>query len=339
MASANDFDHATPALRNVYKAIEAGRAQALESADAQIRTAERFGIKCLAFDQDGYPHRLAQCADAPTVLFVKGAVNFETAKILSVVGTRKPTDDGRMITDRIVGDLCQRHPDIVIVSGLAFGIDIVAHRAAMRHSRPTVGVVAHGLDTLYPAQHRKEAVQMVENDGALVTEFSFGTQPEAYNFVSRNRIIAGLADATLVVESGAKGGSLITVRNAFDYDRAVLAVPGFPGREQSQGCNDAIKRNIAALVENADDVDAQLGWDVPAAVKKAGGIQASLFPEPQNDDERAIVAALRAEDGLTASVIGQRSRLPISVVNVALLNMEFSGIVKSLPGNSYRLMI
>ncbi len=335
-ASEGDFPSNAKA---VFKSIARDREQALTFAQIQVDKADRYGVRMLAYTDEAYPSRLSECADAPVTLFCKGGVNFETAKILSVVGTRKPTDEGRILCERIITDLCSRHPDIVIVSGLAFGIDITAHRAALRVNRPTVAVVAHGLDVLYPSQHRDAATQMVR-DGAIVTEFPFGTQPEAYNFVARNRIIAGLADATLVVETGAKGGSLITTRNAFDYNRQVLAVPGFPGREESKGCNDLIKRNMAALVENADDIDNCLSWDLPASVRRQQeAVTPSLFSEPQTPEEQAIVAALRQEDGLTASVIGQRAHLPIAKVNVALLKMEFAGLVKALPGNSYRLMI
>ena len=335
-AAESDFP---AAARSLFASVTRDRDRALSFAQKQVANAERYSVRMHAFTDADYPRRLANCADAPAVLFCKGDVNFETAKVLAVVGTRKPSDEGRILCERIVGDLCLRHPDIVIVSGLAFGIDVTAHRAALRSHRHTVAVVAHGLDTIYPAQHRDVASQMA-SCGALVTEFPFGTQPEAYNFVSRNRVIAGLSDATLVVETAEKGGSLITTRCAFDYNRQVLAVPGFPGRELSRGCNGLIKRNVAALVECADDVDNCLGWDVPASARKTESERTpSLFANPQTPEEEAIVAALRQEDGLTASVIGQRTRLPIAKVNVALLNMEFAGLVKSLPGNSYRLML
>ena len=337
-AKPEDFAGAPAALRHLVKAVTDGRADALRRADLQIEKAERYGVHMLCYTDPEYPSRLASCPDAPAVLFVKGVVNFETAKVLSVVGTRKPTDEGRELTDSIVSELCRRHPDVVIVSGLAFGVDVTAHRAALRANRPTVGVVAHGLDVLYPSQHRDVASAMIHN-GALVREFCFGVQPESYNFVARNRVIAGLSDATLVIETGVKGGSLITTRCAFDYDRQVLAVPGFPGREQSRGCNDLIRRNVAALVESADDVDAALCWDVPAAARMAQTAQPSLFAEPQGDEQQAIAEALRAEDCLPASLIGQRTRLPMAAVNVALLNMEFAGLVRSMPGNCYKLLI
>ncbi len=336
-----DFADATPSLRNLANAIAAGREEAFRFADSQIEKAQRHEVRLLAFTDPDYPHRLAACPDAPVTLFVKGDVNFETAKLLSVVGTRRPSDEGRALCESIVTDICQRHPDIIIVSGLAFGIDVTAHRAALHAGRNTIGVVAHGLNTIYPTQHREIAAQMARQ-GAILSEFPFGTQPEAYNFVARNRIIAGLSDATLVVESALKGGSLITTRYAFDYDRQVLAVPGFPGREISSGCNDLIKRNVASLVESADDIDAVLSWDVPPAVRRAQEAKQatpSLFAEPQGPDQQAIVEALRNEDGLSASLIGQRTKLNIAAVNVALLNLEFAGIVKSLPGNSYRLLI
>lgn len=345
----DDIVHATPAdlptpntaLANALKNIPANLPDALQYADSQIDTARRYGIKTISITDADYPRRLAAIPDAPLTLFVKGDVNFETAKTLAVVGTRKPSDEGRTLCQGLISDLCRRHPDIIIVSGLAFGVDVTAHRAALSTGRPTVAVVAHGLNTIYPAQHRDVAAK-ISHAGAVVSEFPFGTQPEAYNFVSRNRIIAGLADATLIVESAVKGGSLITTRYAFDYDRQVLAVPGFPGRELSAGCNDLIKRNVATLVESADDVDAALSWDVPMVVRRAQEAQQatpSLFAQPQGPEQVAIVNALRSEDGLTASGICQRTHLNIQSVNVALLNLEFAGIVKSLAGNSYRLLI
>lgn len=336
--SAHEADY-PQSLKSTAKAVDRDRTQVLSFADAQVRQAERYNVRMLAYNDASYPRRLAQCADAPITLFCKGDADFETAKILSVVGTRRPTDEGRILCDRLITDICAHHPDLIIVSGLAFGVDITAHRAALKAGRPTIAVVAHGLDTIYPAQHRDAAAQIVKQ-GGLVSEFPFGTLPEAYNFAARNRIIAGLADATLVVETGAKGGSLITTRYAFDYDRQVLAIPGFPGREQSVGCNDLIKKGEAALVETADDIDKALNWQLsPSARKQLTSATPSLFKEPQTPEQEAIVAALRHENGLTASVIGQRTRIPIAMVNVALLQLEFAGVVKSLPGNSYRLLV
>ena len=341
-ADPDDFRDAPAPLRNLATTIAAQRLDALTFADKHIALAQRYGIRTLTPDDPGYPRRLAACPDAPLTLFVKGHVNLDNAKILSVVGTRRPSEEGRILTQRLVADLCRRHPDLIIVSGLAFGIDVTAHRAAILAGRPTVGVVAHGLDTLYPSQHRDVAAQMVHQGGALISEFPFETKPDTYNFVSRNRIIAGLADATLIVESALKGGSLITTRYAFDYDRQVLAVPGFPGRELSAGCNDLIRRNVAALVETPDDIDAALSWDLPAAVRRHHDAQQStpsLFSEPQGAEQLAIVQALKAEDGLSAGSICRRTNLNIATVNTELLNMEFAGLIKSLPGNSYRLLI
>lgn len=341
-ARPDDLVDATPSLRGVAKSINDSRDQALSFADQQIDLAQRYGVRTLAFTDQDFPRRLAACPDAPLTLFIKGNANLETAKILSVVGTRNPSDEGRLLTEKIVTDIARRHPDIVIVSGLAFGIDVTAHRTALRADRPTVAVVAHGLDTLYPAQHRDVASAMLRQGGALISEFPFGAKPDTYNFVSRNRIIAGLADATLVVESRLKGGSLITTRCAFDYDRQVLAVPGFPGREISAGCNDLIRRNVASLVESADDVDAALSWDVPASVRRAQDAllaTPSLFSQPQGPDQQAIVDALKAEDGLSAGLICQRTKIDIATVNVELLNLEFAGLIKSMPGNNYRLIV
>lgn len=308
---------------------------AFRRADVEIEFMQRYGIEAITYlDKNKYPERLLMCDDSPIVLYAKGVLDLNRPKVLSVVGTRHSSEEGREICERIIGDLSQRHKDMVIVSGLAYGIDVCAHRASLKNDVSTVGVLAHGLDTVYPSSHRDVACQML-GKGALLTEYMSQTQPDAPNFVARNRIVAGLSVATLVIESGDKGGSLITARLASSYNREVLAIPGSPYNEKSKGCNALIKSNIAALVESAEDIENELSWTPSGEQPKA--VQGSLFAQPANDDEKSIYAALLAENELTASVLSVKCKMPISKVNTLLLGMEFSGLVKALPGNRYRV--
>lgn len=305
----------------------------MKRVDAELEFIDRYGIEPLAFDDARFPVRLQRCDDSPIVVFTKGNVDFNVPKVLSVVGTRRPTDYGRELCERMISDLAQRHPSLVVVSGLAYGIDVCSHKAALKAGLATVGVVAHGLDTIYPAAHRNVAAQMVER-GALLTEYMSATRPDAPNFVQRNRIVAGVADATLVMESGRKGGSLITAHLAQGYNRDVMAVPGAPWQETSGGCNDLIKRSVAALVESADDIEYVTGWQPDGAHQQP--LQGRLFAEPATDDERLVYNTLIAEGELTASMLSIKCSMPMAKLNAMLLEMEFSGLVKALPGNAYR---
>ena len=309
--------------------------EAFRRAEAEIDFMQRYDIEAVSYlDKQRYPERVQYCDDSPIVLYVKGKADFNRQKVLSIVGTRQPSEEGKEICERIVADLAANHPDVLIVSGLAYGIDVCAHRAALRNNVSTVAVLAHGLDVIYPSAHREVARQMLA-DGALITEYMTKTTPDAPNFVARNRIVAGIAAATLVIESGEKGGSLITANLASSYNRDVFAVPGSPKSEKSRGCNALIKKNIASLVESADDIEKELNWTKED--KQAKAVQPSLFAQPANDDEKCIYSALLVENELTASVLSVRCQMPVSKINTLLLGMEFSGLVKSLPGNRYRL--
>ncbi|MBQ3634094.1 MAG: DNA-processing protein DprA [Bacteroidales bacterium] len=323
---------------SVISSIEREKAAAYDFANRQLAEAERRDVRVISYCDKEYPRRLRETAGAPIVLFVGGKGSLSTAKVLAVVGTRRPTDEGRIITSEIVNDLCRRHPDLIIVSGLAFGVDVVAHRAALAAGRLTTAVVAHGLDTVYPSQHLDTAKRILEQ-GLMVSEFPFGTLPEAYNFVSRNRIIAGMSDGCLVVESGAKGGSLITAARATEMGRRLMAIAGWPTRTQSAGCNDLIKSGAAQMIENADDIDRVMGWQT-IRMKKEEVEQAARLPlMPTDPTEKAIVEVLKQEDCLSSSMIVMRTQLPASQVNASLLSMEFGGFVRSLPGNVYKLLI
>ena len=307
---------------------------ALERASREMDFIDRHNVVPIAFNERNYPKRLLADESAPAMLFSLGQTDLNASKVLSIVGTRRPTQRGKDITTRIVTELAERYPNLLIVSGLAYGIDVVSHRAALACGLPTVGVVAHGLNTIYPRQHRETAAQMTRN-GCVLTEYVSGVEPEAVNFVSRNRIVAAMADGTLVVESGASGGSLITASDACEVGREVMAIPGSPMDEMSRGCNKIIRSGMAHLVESASDIESVLGWEVP----KNEPTQGSLFENvEENDEERRICEALLVDRELPAGVISTRTGLPMSQVSSLLLDMEFSGKVKSLPGNIYRLL-
>lgn len=311
--------------------------EVLVRVDEELRFIEKYGVVPIVYtDQQRYPSRLYQCDDGPIVIYCKGTADLNRVKVLSVVGTRMPSDNGKMICERIISDLAANHPDMVVVSGLAYGIDVCAHRAAIKAGIATAAVVAHGLDMVYPAVHREVACQIL-NNGVILTEYPSKTKPEAPNFVSRNRIVAGLSAATLVIESGEKGGSLITARMANMYNREVMAIPNAPGVERSKGCNDLIKYHQATLVESAQDIEESLDWASPKKGEMAR--QGVLFAEPQNDTERKIYQALLADSELSVGQLSQRCSLSMAVVNSSLLNMEFNGLVKCLPGNIYKILV
>lgn len=294
----------------------------------------RNAVEVVTIADDRYPHRLRQCGDAPMALFVRGNADLNARRILSIVGTRKVTAYGMDAVDAIVRGLQRQCPDIMIVSGLAYGVDINAHRAALKNGLPTVGVVAHGQDTLYPSHHRNEANQMCLNGGAVVTEFPHGTRPLAPYFLQRNRIIAGMADATLVVESAQRGGGLATARLAQEYDREVFAVPGSINAEMSAGTNALIRDNRAALVTSADDILHAMMWQ--PATRKAEAIQRNLFPE-LTPEEQLIVETLAKED-LHANILSNTLHIPIGQLTATVFALEMKGIIKQLPGNIFHLI-
>jgi DNA processing protein len=307
--------------------------QNLEKAHAEIDFIQRYNIRYHFYLDEDYPARLKQCPDAPIMLFCKGDVDFNKDKVISIVGTRNATDYGKEICTKLVSDLAQRHQNLIIVSGLAYGIDICAHRAALKNNIPTIAVLAHGLATLYPAVHRSSAKEIV-NNGALVSDFTSDIKPERNNFIKRNRIIAGLADATIVVESGAEGGALITADLANSYNRDVFAIPGRTNDEWSKGCNNLIKENKAAMIETVEDIEYQLGWD---SSKANTHVQMSLFQDLA-PDEQLLVNLLKEENNLMIDILCLRADMPVHKASALLLNLEFMGLIKSLPGKIYRLI-
>ena len=310
-------------------------ANVLERAEAEIKFIESKKIVPLYFTEDNYPQRLLGCDDAPIMIYSRGNVDFNVSRVISVVGTRRVSDEGKLNCERLIEGIAEKLGGVLIVSGLAYGVDICAHRAALKCHLPTVGVLAHGLDRIYPPVHRQTAVEMVDN-GALVSEFMSGTMPDKPNFVKRNRIIAGMADAVVVIESGEKGGALITARLASSYNRDVLAFPGRVSDPMSAGCHWLIKKNVAGLIENATDMGEALGWDMK--VKGVDGVQKSLFVDLKTQEENTVYQLLLKEREIDINTLCLRTQLPVSKVSAVLLGFEFEGMVRCLPGNCYRLV-
>ncbi len=306
--------------------------QVLQQADKEQEYISKNNITALIYTDDAYPIRLKNCDDCPTVLFVKGSVDLNATKIVSIVGTRNATPYGLECCEQLVEQLSIRGHNPIIVSGLAYGIDVCAHKAALKYGLSTVGVLGTGLNMIYPSQHRSVANQMLEQ-GALVSDFTSQAVLDRNNFLKRNRIIAGLADATIVVESGEKGGALVTADIAMSYNRDVLAFPGRVGDISSKGCNNLIKRNKAALIETVEDLEYALGWD---EVKNTTPKQLPLFTSLEGR-EGLIVSILEKNEKETIDSLCRQTEIPISELAALLLNMEFSGYVRSLPGKAYTL--
>jgi DNA processing protein len=313
------------------------RATALKLAETNLRKAEKEGVQLLFYTSKAFPSRLKLIPDAPALLYYQGTADLNAPKTVALVGTRKSTDYGREQTERIVQGLLPHRP--LVISGLAYGIDIMAHRAALQEGLETVGVMATGLDVLYPAVHRKTAEKMREQ-GGLLTEYPFGTPPDRYNFPARNRIIAGLSDGTLVVEAAIKGGALITAELALSYDRDVLAVPGNLGSPASEGCNALIKANKAALYMEPKDLEELLNWD--AALHQSGKFQPvpSYSPDDFTADEFALISVLAVATGreMQMDELAWKAQLPIHAVASLLLGLEFRGVVRALPGKKFGLI-
>jgi DNA processing protein len=301
-------------------------------AEKEVEFNTKFGVKTIFFLDQDYPKRLIHCEDSPITIFTLGNCNYNSTKIISIVGTRKATDYGKDFCKQLITDFKNSGIEIIIVSGLAYGIDIAAHKAALDENISTVGVLAHGLDNIYPAAHRKFAKQMILN-GGLITEFLTNTTPDKPNFVKRNRIIAGLADATIVVESDRKGGALITADIANSYNRDVFALPGRKSDKYSSGSNQLIKTNRAILAESATDIATFLGWE--SNIDKEA-TQSSFFTDFE-PDELSIALLLEKEGNLPIDMLALLAKMPVSKVSATLLGMEFKSIVKCLPGKVFKL--
>lgn len=305
----------------------------LEKAEKEIEFISKYQIRTAYFLDDDYPERLKHCPDAPFILYIKGNADLNHPRMLSIVGTRNATGYGLEFCRHLISELYLKGYDPVIISGLAYGIDICAHKAALENNLPTIAALAHGLSTIYPPAHR-DVARKITGHGALVTDFVSSSLPERGNFIKRNRIIAGLSDATLVIESSTKGGALITADLANSYNRDVFALPGRIGDKRSQGCNNLIKTNKAALIEDVKDLEYILGWTPKKVFSEKAG-----FPGTDhfNEEEKAILVLLAGNNELSADNISSETGLGASKTSCLLLNLEFSGYVTSLPGKIYRL--
>ena len=303
----------------------------LDIAERESEYLTRNKIRTYFYLDNDYPFRLRQCDDSPVVFFFMGNCDLDSARILSVVGTRNATHRGKEICDKILGDLSEGNPGLIIVSGLAYGIDVAAHKAALSNNLQTIGVLGHGFKTIYPSVHTSIAKSMITK-GGLLTDFLSDALPERNNFLKRNRIIAGLSDATLVVESGIKGGALITADIANSYNRDVLAVPGRPDDQWSAGCNSLIRNNKAALVECSDDIEYFLNWK---SEKSRAPVQRTLFSE-LDENEKMIYEHLVKNGEMNIDTICRSAEIPVYKLSSLLLQMEFKALVKCYPGNLYR---
>ena len=313
--------------------------QALRYAESELRTAESMGVRPLVMGDDDYPSRLLECPDAPLVLYYQGSASLNQKRVVSIVGTRRCTPYGQDLVRRFMSELRSLCPQVLVVSGLAYGIDICAHREALAQGYDTVGVVAHGLDDLYPPSHRPTADQMLKQ-GGLLTEFPTCTRPDRLNFVRRNRIVAGLSDATLLVESAIHGGGLITTRIADDYGRDVFAFPGAVGAPYSEGCNDLIRRQGAGLITSAKHFVEAMGWqnDAQLSEAQAQGIERQLFPELTADEQR-VVAVLQRKNDLQINILSVQSGIAVGPLTALLFSLEMKGVVRTMAGGTYHLLM
>jgi DNA processing protein len=308
----------------------------LKRAEQEIEFITKNNILTTYFTDRDYPFRLKECPDAPVLIYSKGKCNLNNGKFVGIVGTRKATETGKENCKKLIGDLKGALSSVIIVSGLAYGIDICAHKASLESGLPTIGVIGHGLDRIYPEMHRPTAIKMLQ-DGALLTEYLSQTIPDKQNFVQRNRIIAGLCDAIVVVESGIKGGALITAELANDYNRDVFAFPGRVDDEWSKGCHALIKNNKASLIESADDILRFMNWEKQDS-RSTPAVQTALFMD-LSDEEQGIVSTLRQNtEGIQFNELAIQLEKPISKISALLLEMEFKGLVKCLPGNVYKIV-
>lgn len=316
---------------------EPGMTEAMLRAKKEVEWIEAHNIRVWTLEDEDYPYLLRQCPDKPIVLYSKGNIRFNEGHFVSIVGTRQATERGKAITRDIVLELANNLPNLTIISGLAYGIDIAAHRAALEAGIPTLIVPAHGLDRIYPPLHRPEAVRALAN-GGLITEYPSGTTPEKFNFVARNRIIAGLAECTIIVESRARGGALITASMAFDYDRPVFAVPGRINDDNAAGCNALIHDQRASLLRNPDDLIQSMMWTTASrpVQTELTGLSDPHDDSSLNEKQQTLLNLLRdADNGIMVNELVEETDISYSEVITNLMMMEMNKRVKSLPGGKF----
>ena len=311
------------------------RDEVLLKAEKELQFVMQNKIKLLYFNEDSYPKRLANASDAPILLYSIGDCNLNSCHVISVVGTRRNTHYGASFCESLIGDLSQMLDSIVIVSGLAYGTDINAHRAAIKHNVPTVGVQACGLNKIYPAEHRNDAAHIVQQGGAIVSDYMSQDQIHRGNFLARNRIIAGLSDCTVIVESANQGGALVTASIASSYCRDVFAVPGKVTDEYSKGCNRLIMNNQAAAITCAEDLLKAMRWESKIVASTAKELE--LFPQLSKEQQQ-IVELLRHQGNQHINDLAGATALPIYRLMAILVELDTKGIVRTLPGCVYELI-
>jgi DNA processing protein len=337
--AASDIFKAPASLLEKIDGIGSVRANSIRSfnrfheAEKELSFIEKYRISTLFLSDPAYPQRLLHCYDPPTLLFYHGKADLNPAHVVSVIGTRNNTEYGKQATEKLIKELAAWQ--VLVISGLAYGIDALAHKSALKYDLSTVGVLAHGLDAIYPPEHAGLARDMVKHQGGILTEFRSGTKPDKHHFPTRNRIVAGMSDATVVVETGAKGGSMITAELANGYNKDVFAFPGRTTDAKSAGCNQLIKNNKAVLLTEAADLVNLMGWEEKASLKKKK--QKEIFIE-LTEPEKRIVDMLKDKECLHIDQIHQLSALSNSTIAAAILNLELQQVVESLPGKVYRLM-
>ena len=333
-------------LRKLLPSASQKTLEALRDLDSHLKRSEeelefcRKGkVQCLGLNDETYPQRLKDCPDAPVVLFYRGSANLNAQHIVSMVGTRQITAYGKDLCHSFVRDLKRLCPDAIVVSGLAYGIDVHCHRAALDEGMETVGVLAHGLDQIYPRLHRDTAKQMTAQ-GGLLTEYMSHTLIDKRNFVQRNRIVAGVSDAVVVVESATKGGSLITADIALSYNRQVWAFPGRVFDNYSSGCNRLIFSNSASLLTGAEDFCIAMGWadDVQHQKQLANGVQQELFADNFTEEERLVLQVLAKDESKQINVLAVETNIPVGQLSSLLFSLEMKGAVQALVGGKYKMV-
>ena len=326
----------TAASQNTLDALAAMDTH-LARSEEEIIFCQKGGLRCLGINDEAYPQRLRNCSDAPILLFYRGSADLNAQHIVSMVGTRQITGYGKDLCQSFVRDLKSLCPDALVVSGLAYGVDVQCHRAALEEGLETVGVLAHGLDQIYPRHHRETAKQML-SQGGLLTEYMSGTAIDKRNFVQRNRIVAGIADAVVVVESATRGGSLITADIALSYDRQVWAFPGRIHDTHSAGCNRLISSNCASLLTGAEDFCLAMGWsdDIQHRQRLAEGVQQEFFAD-YSEEEQRILRALSQDDSKQINILAVETNIPMGQLSSLLFSLEMKGAVQMLVGGKYKI--
>ena len=328
--SENDLIHLVGCKNKIFH--NSYRETLLNNASNELEFIDKCNINTYYFKDSKFPKRLFDASDAPILLFGKGDCELNHSKIISIVGTRNATNYGKSITESIVKDLSGIFPDTIIVSGLAYGIDITAHKKALEYKLPPIAVLAHGLNMIYPAAHRKNAIEIINNNGLILSEYLSGTTLHKSNFLARNRIVASLSDCTVIIESAEKGGAIVTANIAASYNRDVFAVPGRANDIYSKGCNNLISRNKASLIENASQIIESMNWEKPKNIN----IQKEIFPN-YTCEESLVVNFLTKEGENHINKIANSLNMPISRLMSLLVDMEFNGYIKSLPGGKYSI--